>query len=94
VGNIKGMITKYDLEEFRTKEIDEVEDIEALTDITSIDIDTEQSVTYKMLEFLTKVKNPYLFRVGNTPVKIMFADAGNTLQSSVEKLLTGSVQNI
>lgn len=52
--------------------IDEV-DIEEVDDISNIQIDTNKSSQERILDFISKSKNPYLFRVGENLVKIEFS---------------------
>ncbi len=47
---------KYDIEEL-------VEKLEDVDEITSIKIDRRKPSNERILDFLTKVKNPYIFKV-------------------------------
>jgi len=60
---------------------------EEVTDITKIRIDRERTVEEKKKQYLRKVGNPYLVKVGNTMVKIRFANNGVTFEDAFESLL-------
>ena len=51
-------------------------------------IDTSKPVEERILSFIEQIGNPYLFKVGNTPVKVCYKDDGPTLQKCLETLLT------
>lgn len=61
--------------------------LEELTDISKIRIDRDKSVEKKKAQYLRKVGNPYLVKVGNTMVKIRFADNGVSFEDAFENLL-------
>ena len=54
-----------------------------LIDINSIKIDISHDISTKMLKYLDDVKNPYLFKVGDTVVHLKFGHANITLISRV-----------
>ena len=66
------------------------EDVElgSLTDISKVRIDKEQSAEKRRRQYLEKVGNPYLVRVGNIKVKVRFADNGVSLEDAFENLLS------
>ncbi|MDE7083214.1 MAG: hypothetical protein K2O89_05910 [Clostridia bacterium] len=55
-----------------------------LIDITTVEI-TANTVPERLASFIKTVKNPYCFRVKQTPVKIVFSDKANA--PAVENLL-------
>ena len=61
--------------------------LEELTDIGKIRIDRKKSVEEKMRQYLKQVGNPYLVRVGDTMVKIRFANSGVSFEEAFENLL-------
>ena len=63
------MITKQDLEEMKKKNIGDVKK-EDLKDISEVIIDTSKPVEERILSFIEQIGNPYLFKVGNTVVKV------------------------
>ena len=61
--------------------------LEELADIGKIRIDRKKSVEEKKRQYLNQVKNPYLVKVGDTMVKIRFANNGVSFGDSFENLL-------
>ena len=61
--------------------------LEELTDIGKIRIDRKKSVEEKKRQYLKQVGNPYLVRVGDTMVKIRFANSGVSFEEAFENLL-------
>lgn len=66
-------------------------DKNALTDILSVKIDSYKSKTEKLLDYISLVKNPYLFRLGDLAVKVTFEDGGKTLQEKFESLILANL---
>lgn len=62
-------------------------DIDTLTDIGEIKIDNKRTFYEKIDSFEKQIKNPYLFKVGDTAVKVVF---GN---SDFEKVLADIFSN-
>lgn len=62
------------------------ENHEKLVDLKEIQLDESKSVHERMLDFLEKVRNPYLFRVGDMIVKVNFFGK-ESLQSKIEELI-------
>lgn len=81
------MFTKMDLEQCQAKNINDVR-LDELVDISTIKIDRDRPVVERILSFMEQVKNPYLFKVGNVPVKVTFSENAQTLQKSLEIFLT------
>ena len=54
-----------------------LEDVDRNTieDISNIKIDTKKSSTERILDFLLSYSNPYIFRVGDSLVKIQFSNS-------------------
>lgn len=61
--------------------------IEGLKDISKIRIDQGGTVEEKKKQYLRKVGNPYLVKVGGTMVKIRFANNGVSFEDAFEELL-------
>ena len=61
--------------------------LEELADIGKIRIDRKKSVEEKKRQYLNQVKNPYLVKVGDTMVKIRFANNGVSFEHAFENLL-------
>lgn len=58
-----------------------------LVDITSIKIDSTKSVTMRVANFMNEVKNPYLFKVEDTPVEVCFSKDAPELQTKITSLI-------
>lgn len=76
-------------EEYRALLVVDFEDVElgSLTDISKIRIDKGQPLEKRRQQYLKKVGNPYLVRVGNMKVKVRFADNGVSMEEAFEKML-------
>ena len=61
--------------------------LEELADIGKIRIDRKKSVEERKRQYLNQVKNPYLVKVGDTMVKIRFANNGVSFDDAFENLL-------
>lgn len=61
--------------------------LEELADIGKVRIDRKKSVEERKRQYLNQVKNPYLVRVGDTMVKIRFANNGVSFEDAFENLL-------
>ena len=70
------------LEEMKTLDITKV-DRQSLVDITDIQIDSTLPTAEKMQCYLERVKNPYCFLCGDTPVRIRFVSENKTLAQSL-----------
>ena len=53
-----------------------------LIDIKKINIDITQDKITRTLEYANAVGNPYLFRVGDTPVQVKYSSGNKTMQDS------------
>lgn len=75
------MLNNFELEKCRAAEILSC-DVNALTDLKSISIDREKPKSERIKSFVEQVKNPYLFKVGDTVVKVAYGsekDISNAL---------------
>ena len=61
--------------------------LEELADIGKIRIDRNKCVEETKRQYLNQVKNPYLVKVGDTMVKIRFANNGVSFEDAFENLL-------
>ena len=62
--------------------------LEDLTDISSIQIKRELPIEERKQQYLKKVGNPYLVRVGNMKVKVRFAGSISFNEAFENMLLT------
>ena len=79
-------MTAEEHRKFLALDFDDVK-TEELTDITKIRFDRNRTVEQKKEQYLRKVGNPYLVKVGNTMVKIRFANNGVSFEDAFESLL-------
>lgn len=89
-------MNKYNIEEIKGKlercrnvNLDDVK-LEDVDEITDIKIDRRKPSEERILDFLTKVKNPYIFKVNGKLVRIRFSDANKT----VDDCLTNVLKNL
>ena len=52
---------------------------EELVDIRTVKIDRNLPSDERIRSFIEQIKNPYCFKVGDTVVKVSFADTPNTI---------------
>lgn len=62
-----------------------------LVDLNSIVIDSSKSKSERMLDFLFQIKNPYLFKVGDVAVKVVYSNNEITLQKQMESLIKANL---
>ena len=75
------------LQELKRVNIKEVNPDE-LVDISEIEIDTKQSVRKRVKEYVERVHNPYLVRVGEYVVKIGYSDCKETLNDRMKQYIS------
>ena len=69
---------KISLEDIQPEDVDE---------ITEIKIDKRKSSSERILDFLNKVKNPYIFKVNGRLVQIGFSNNGKTADECLTNVL-------
>ena len=69
------------LEDINPNDVDE---------ISSIKIDRRKSSNERILDFLTQVKNPYVFKVNGKLVRMSFSENGTT----ADECLTQCLENL
>lgn len=65
---------------------------EDLRDLESIVIDPVKPKAERMLDFLYQIKNPYLFKVGDIAVKVVYGKDNITLQQKMEGLVQSNFE--
>lgn len=60
----------------------------SLVDIRSVKIDPAQPVEERMRSYVEQIKNPYMFKVGNTVVRVSYADTQATINDNFLNLLS------
>ena len=83
-------ILKKKVEECKDINIDDIDPAE-IDEINKIKIDTNMSSKERIVNFLNKVKNPYIFMVNDTIVKMTYSsnniDAIDCIKKIVKKML-------
>lgn len=80
------MLTHERLDEMRNADIRTV-DRNTLTDMSGFEFDYSLSQEERAKRIFTMTKNPYLFRLGDTAVKLEFTEGGPSLQDLLASLL-------
>lgn len=62
--------------------------LDSLVDIRSVKIDPAQPVEERMRSYVEQIKNPYLFKVGSTVVRVSYADTQATINDNFINLLS------
>ena len=84
---------KYNIEEIKEKlercKSMELEDVtlDDVDEISFIKIDRRKSSNESILDFLTKVKNPYIFKVKGKLVRMRFSDTDKTAEDCLTNVL-------
>ena len=86
-------MNKYNIEELREKlercrnvNLDDVK-LEDVDEISSIKIDKRKSSNERILDFIMKVKNPYIFKVNGKLVRMSFSDTDKTADDYLTRVL-------
>ena len=87
------MKNKYNINELEEKinrcKNMKIEDIDSddVDEISFIKIDRRKSSNERILDFLTKVKNPYVFKVNGKLVRMSFSENGPTADECLTRVL-------
>ena len=86
-------MNKYNIEELREKlercrnmNLDDVK-LDDVDEISSIKIDRRKSSNERILDFIMKTKNPYIFKVNGRLVRIRFSDTDKTAEDCLTNVL-------
>lgn len=82
--NIKELAEK--LERCRNVNLDDVK-LEDVDEITDIKIDRRKPSNERILDFIIKTKNPYIFKVKGKFVRIRFSDTDKTAEDCLTNVL-------
>ena len=69
------------------KEMTRKELLDSLVDIRDVKIDRSMSVEDRMKSYVEQIKNPYMFKVGNTVVRVSYANTQATINDNFVNLL-------
>ena len=61
--------------------------LDDVDEISSIKIDKRKPSNERILEFITKVKTPYIFKVNGKLVRIRFSDTDKTAEDCLTRVL-------
>ena len=61
--------------------------LDSLVDIRDVKIDRSMSVEDRMKSYVEQIKNPYMFKVGNTVVRVSYANTQATINDNSVNLL-------
>lgn len=61
--------------------------LDSLVDIRDVKIDRSKPVEERMKSYVEQIKNPYLFKVGNTVVRVSYANTQETINDNFVDLL-------
>ena len=61
--------------------------LDSLVDIRDVRIDRSMSVEDRMKSYVEQIKNPYMFKVGNTIVRVSYANTQATINDNFVNLL-------
>ena len=62
--------------------------LDSLVDIRSVKIDPAQSVEERMRSYVEQIRNPYMFKVGGTVVRVSYANTQATINDNFVNLLS------
>ena len=85
--NLKELQEK--LEKCRNMRLEDVT-LDDVDELGTIKIDRRKSSNQRILDFLTKVKNPYIFKVNGRLVRMKFSENGPT----ADECLTNMLENL
>ncbi len=81
---------KKHLETLKNTDIRTV-DKASLVDLDTVIIDDTLPVPERIASFLTQIKNPYCFRIGDVAIKVNYKENGPTFQQNFEELLRSTL---
>lgn len=61
--------------------------LDSLVDIRDVKIDRSLPVEERMKFYVEQIKNPYMFKVGNTVVRVSYANTTQTINDNFLNLL-------
>lgn len=61
--------------------------LDSLVDIRDVKIDRSMPVEDRMKSYVEQIKNPYMFKVGNTVVRVSYANTQATINDNFVSLL-------
>lgn len=74
-------------EEMETEHVSRSEQLAALIDIRDVKIDKSLPIEERVRSYVRQIKNPYLFKVGNTIVRVSYADTDRTINDNFANMI-------
>ena len=68
-------------------EVNRKELLDSLVDIRDVEIDKTLPIEERMKSYVEQIKNPYMFKVGETIVRVSYANTQETLNDNFVNLL-------
>ena len=62
--------------------------LESLVDIRDVRIDRSLPMEERVKSYVEQVKNPYMFKVGNTVVRVSYADTDKTMNDNFVNMIS------
>lgn len=62
-----------------TNDVQRKQLLDSLVDLRDVKIDTSKSLDERMKSYVEQIQNPYLFKVGNTVVRVSYANTQATM---------------
>ena len=81
---------KNKLKDSKKIEMDKIE-INAIDNINEIDIDKEKPSSTRIIDFIKKSKNPYMFLVDDTKVKIKYGNNDRKINQCINSLIANKI---
>lgn len=82
------MLDRSELRKLQNADISACEP-DKLTDLINLNINTNQRITDKMRSFINCVGNPYLFKVGETVVKVEYEGGKSFVEAFASLIRAG-----
>ena len=61
--------------------------LSSLVDIRDVKIDRSLPIEDRVKSYVEQVKNPYMFKVGNTVVRVSYADTNRTMNDNFVNMI-------
>lgn len=61
--------------------------LDSLVDIREVEIDRTLPLEERILSYVEQIKNPYMFKVGNTIVRVSYAETQKTMNENFVNMI-------
>ena len=83
-------ILKMKLEKSKIEEINKINETE-IDDVKNLKIDTSVSSNERIIDFIKKVKNPYIIKVGDTIVKMTYNSSNKDALDCIKNIVSENI---